>query len=378
MTGKLEFFPKLAVTPISAGFTHQWAHEVEPSPTAWLVKGLIPTKGYGFIYGASGAGKSFYSIDMGMRIAAGLEVHDRRTKPAGVIYIAAEGAEGVRKRLKAWRLENALTVEVPFAFVPEAPRLGSRLVGGEVERGFDALVGKLDDIVADMKSRGQDVGLIVVDTLASAMAGLDENSAGEASAVAADLLEISRRFDCFTLAVHHSGVTTNERMRGSSAFNAGGDLTIQVVRESTEGPRVVTYQKVRDDEDGHRFAFRLKGVMLGTDADGEPVTSAVPIFEEPPEPKAKGRRPPTAGQQLILRALSLCLDDGLGASVIGPGVRAGTLGVDRKAIKQRALDIGYADGDEKNARTNLNRDLRALIERELIRQDGMLISAVSA
>lgn len=355
-------------------FTVVWAHEAEPAPAQWLVKNLIPARGFGYAFGASGAGKSFYTLDVGLSIAAGRQVHDQRTKRMAVIYVAAEGAEGIMKRVALWRRERGVRGFIPFGIIPQAPALGSLSRGDEEsEHSYANLLAHLDALRDDLTERGFELGLIAFDTMAATMAGLDENSSGDAAAVNRDLQAMAKRFECFCLAVHHSGVSNEHRMRGSSAFNAGGDLTIRVERED-DGLRVVTYAKVRDEEDGQRFAFRLQRLEIAQDEDGDPVTTCVVAYEDPPadEADAKPRRM-TDEQALVMRAVNLCIDAGHCAPVQGvPGVPPGTKGVLRSVVKDRAIGLGFADADEKpeTVRRSLNRVLKQLIGRNALRGEG--------
>ena len=59
-----------------------------------------------YLFGESGSGKSFVAIDMGLSIAYGLEkwFFDKRIIQGKVIYFCGEGVNGVRKRIRAWKL----------------------------------------------------------------------------------------------------------------------------------------------------------------------------------------------------------------------------------------------------------------------------------
>ncbi len=345
--GGVEVFERFMPKP--GGFTHAWAGDIQLSTAPWLVKGLMPALGFGFIYGAPGAGKSFYAIDMAMRLAAGLEVHERRTRKVGVIYVAAESPEGIKKRVVAALDVHGVTDPIAFAIIPEAPSLGSRDSGGNAPRGFTALVERIEVIEKEMfENFDLPLGLVIFDTLAASMVGLDENSAGDASAVTADLQAISNRFRCFAMAVHHTGVqTTDKRMRGSSAFNAGGDLTIQVARDGDGQHRLVTCQKVRDDEDGRQHAFRLDAVDLGRDAEGDPVTSAVCAFVDLPEAKTS-KRPLTGAAKILLDALGYLIDHGQSVPAPQmPGLLNGPDAVLEPVLKKRVEEMSLFDSEDK-------------------------------
>ena len=90
---------------------------------AWLVRYLLPVAGLALIYGAPGTGKSFFALDVALRVAAGWSIDGRAVKQSSVIYIAAEGARGVRGRVDAFRRHHGITGDLPFALVPCAVNL---------------------------------------------------------------------------------------------------------------------------------------------------------------------------------------------------------------------------------------------------------------
>ena len=55
-----------------------------------LVDGLLDTASMAVVYGESGSGKTFVTVDLACRIAAGLPWNGLATNPGVVIYIAAE------------------------------------------------------------------------------------------------------------------------------------------------------------------------------------------------------------------------------------------------------------------------------------------------
>jgi RecA-family ATPase len=74
--------------------------DIEP---AYLVKGLIPSAGLTVIWGPPKCGKSFWTFDLVMHIAAGWEYCGRRVMQGAVVYCALEGTQGFRARVEAFR-----------------------------------------------------------------------------------------------------------------------------------------------------------------------------------------------------------------------------------------------------------------------------------
>jgi hypothetical protein len=86
----------------------------------YLVKGIIPRTGIVVIWGPPKCGKTFTTHDVVMHIAVGWSYRDRPVKQGTVVYLAAEGAAGVRTRTDAWRqhhLPHDSDRDVPFFLI---------------------------------------------------------------------------------------------------------------------------------------------------------------------------------------------------------------------------------------------------------------------
>src|SRR5215469_17210899 len=71
----------------------------------WLVNKIIPDDSLVVIYGAHGTAKTFLTMDLAAHVALGRAWRDHRTERCGVIYVAAEGRAGLKKRWAAWARE---------------------------------------------------------------------------------------------------------------------------------------------------------------------------------------------------------------------------------------------------------------------------------
>lgn len=228
--------------------------------TSWLVKSIVPSVSIGALFGASQTFKSFAALDLGLHVAHGLRWMGRRTAQGSVIYVAAEGGAGLWRRVDAWHRCRSLSWDkLPFFVVPEA-----------VDLSVDA-----QRIVMAAKRVGVTPALIVVDTLSQTYAG-DENSANE---MAAYLRHLGQQFrdlwSCAVLLVHHAGHSATERPRGSSALGANVDFLLGMHRDEREMLATMSCQKTKDAEPFADASFQLKRVELGTDSDGDAVSSLV-------------------------------------------------------------------------------------------------------
>jgi hypothetical protein len=77
-------------------------------PIEYLIESVLPARSLSILYGPWDVGKTFLAIDWACSIDHGAEWAGRACRRATVLYIAAEGAEGMAVRLKAWGHEHGL------------------------------------------------------------------------------------------------------------------------------------------------------------------------------------------------------------------------------------------------------------------------------
>ena len=76
------------------------------------------------VFGESGCGKSFLASHMAMHIAAGWSWAGKATQAGAVVYITAEGARGLLKRMVAFRQFLKPAANVHFYVIADSPDLG--------------------------------------------------------------------------------------------------------------------------------------------------------------------------------------------------------------------------------------------------------------
>jgi hypothetical protein len=106
---------------------------------------------------------------------------------------------------------------------------------------------------------------------------------------------------CQVCAVHHLGKDASRGSRGHNLLHCAVDTGITIERDKASGIATATLTKQRDGIAGQAVAFRLLPVLLGYDADDEPVTSCVvePAESAPQTGRTTtARLPPAAAQAL--------------------------------------------------------------------------------
>ena len=232
----------------------------------WIIKGVLPQAGLAVVYGASGSGKSFAVLDMMFAIARGIDWRGRKTRQGRVAYIAAEGAEGFRKRLAAYSSHQQVDLaDVPMTVLNAAPNLM------ELKDAKDLAAGVLVAGGAD---------IIVVDTFAQTTPGANENAGEDVGKALGHCKRLHELTGALVVLIHHSGKDSSKGARGWSGLRAAADAEIEIVREATG--RYLRLSKNKDGEDGLEWGFDLEVVTIGTDEDLDPITSCVVVEAQMP------------------------------------------------------------------------------------------------
>lgn len=219
--------------------------DTRPEPR-WLIDSLLPAESTVMLYGPPGSFKSFLALDLSLTLASGIAgfgVGER--PPQDVVYVVAEGASGVeRNRRPAWREAKEVAGLLNFFTVDSMPSV--------------ARPQEMIELVEAIKGRGINPALVVIDTLARAMAGKNENDARDAGEFIEALEMLKRALGATILAIHHTGKDEGRGGRGSSAFLAGFDTAIEVIaREATKA--VAMHVRRHKDAEIPRLPWTFEG-----------------------------------------------------------------------------------------------------------------------
>ncbi|WP_084019608.1 AAA family ATPase [Dechloromonas agitata] len=231
-------------------------------PMKWLVRGVLPEKGIGAIFGQPGSGKSFLVLDLLAAVAAGCHWFGIPTKATPVVYLTLEGQAGMPQRINAYRTKKGPLDRIAF-----------------IEQPIDLREpDNLKELVNLIRSAGLNRGVVCIDTLAASAPGIDENTSADMGQLIANLQDIQTELGGFVLVVHHSGKDETRGLRGWSGLNGALDCAIAVSRVSEDKRntnRRWEVTKSKDGSDGMKTDFVLEQVFLGHDDDCQPITSCV-------------------------------------------------------------------------------------------------------
>ncbi|MGR5267133.1 helicase RepA family protein [Vibrio astriarenae] len=232
------------------------------SPQSWLVKDFFPTSSFGVIYGKSSSLKSFLAIDIAYHIATGARWQGKLVSEGIVVYIAAEGQQGISRRIKA--VENvhgnkAVNIKVHPKSVHFSEK-SSRL--------------ELIEALKDMECReNAKIKLIVVDTLSRCFTG-DENQVSAMQDFVRGCDKVRNEIDASIMCIHHTGKDESKGSRGSSALIGACDYEFQLKRNGKTKFSTFINNKQKDAEVTPDYSFEFETIDLGIVCEeNEPITS---------------------------------------------------------------------------------------------------------
>lgn len=278
-----------------------------------IIDGFYTVADISVTAGPSKSGKSFLLTHAGMVVAMHSAGYTRLVPdffghkvitPGLVIYFAGEGARGVKKRLRAFRKEFKLPKDAHVPFVLLTKRLDL------LRPGFGDKPSDTDKLIAECKAwqayyQAPHV-LTIIDTLATASAGADENSAKDMTTIFNNCAKIRDETGSHVALAHHMNASGG-KVRGHSSIYANADQIVLVTKDEQTKIRTALLDKNKDEEDGRRLHFELKIVTLGYDErTARDITSCVVL--DVGEKNAKSKEPknlyhPSDGEAVYLKAL---------------------------------------------------------------------------
>ena len=250
----------------------------------WLVDSLWARAGVGIIGGAPKCCKSWLGLDMALSVASATPCLGAFAvpEPGGVlIYMAEDSTAVVKARLAGLCRHRGLDLDTLPVDVITAP-----CVRLDLERDQR----RLELTVRELAPR-----MLLLDPFVR-LHRIDENHAGDVSAILAYLRALQRAHDVAVVVAHHarkngpSGAQAGQGLRGSGDFHAWGDsnlylrrshgqlaLTIEHRAASAPDPLTLALVQGAGGEDPHLEIVAGRG--LGAPPVGEPRCAEPPLDE---------------------------------------------------------------------------------------------------
>lgn len=287
----------------------------------WLIKHLVERNGVLILAGESQAGKSFFVMDMGMKIARGLEYGGRKTRQGLVIHMAAEDGRGTELRAEGYRKANGISPDEDVPYLVMDPHAkGAQGFSLMSDESVDAFIAEC----LQWKAYYGSLELITIDTVSAGAEGLDENSSAEVTKMLTRVNRIRDMTGATVCLVHHMNAAAT-RIRGSSALVANVANVIEVRPMMTIPRRKDEKPEIIKDSDGRpmrrailtknknglndvKWTFVLQEVVVGLDQDGEEQTTCICAKASRQQPEREERQKLSDDQKLVFDALQAAID----------------------------------------------------------------------
>jgi len=241
--------------------------EIQDEPVEWLIEGVIPQGSFTALYGPPGSFKSFIALDIAEAIATGRSWMGRTVNKTGaVLYLAGEGFGGIGARIKACKMHHQTEDGAPIYIVRHQLNLRSSA------EDFNAL---MMAVVMLVEETGMEFSLAIVDTLARAFGGGNENSSEDMGAFITAMGKVQEFLNCALMVLHHSGKDAAKGLRGHSSLLGAVDTELELLRFDEQMKGILTISKQKDGADNERFGFEMVEVEIRPAGLGlsEPVVS---------------------------------------------------------------------------------------------------------
>ncbi len=246
----------------------------QPDPS-WLIEAIIPEQSFVVLVAPPGMGKTFIVLSMLYALRYGSPWLEKQTIKTPVLYAYGEGGGGLKLRIPAL-LEDILDPSVIY-FCDELPNLTS--------------TEDISTFMEKLKSANPPPKAIVLDTLARAFVGGDENNAKDMGQLVAGVSRLVRETGATVILLHHTTKNTG-RMRGSSALEGAADVIMEL--GGKERDVCLSCTKMKDAEPFKDIPMVLQTFPLPNEK-----TTLFPVLETDIQ-KIKARSSKSGGERAAL------------------------------------------------------------------------------
>jgi hypothetical protein len=296
--------PKEPPKPTKQIAIEHW-DSIQDEPVKWLIHSVIPVGAFTALYGPPGSFKSFIALDIAESIATGRTwMGNEVIEQGAVLYICGEGFGGVGARIKACKQHHQTEDGAPIYVIRHQLNLRASV------EDFNALMIAIENLVSEL---GINFKMIIVDTLARAFGGGNENDSADMGAFITACGRIQQIVqDCALMILHHSGKDQSRGLRGHSSLLGAVDTELELLRFEESMKGLITVSKQKDGQDNTRIGFEMVKVELAAPNKslqiGDPVTSlAVQASElgqfDSAKKDGKGNSGKGKNQRLVMNSL---------------------------------------------------------------------------
>jgi hypothetical protein len=240
--------------------------DIQDEPVEWLIHGILPRKAFTALYGPPGSFKSFIALDMAEAIATGRPWMGNEIEQQGaVLYICGEGFGGMGARIKACQIHHSTPKGAPIYVIRHQLNLRSSA------EDFNALMMAVVQLV---ETTGIEFQLLIIDTLARAFGGGNENDSDAMGSFITSMGKIQEFLACALMVLHHSGKDLAKGLRGHSSLLGAVDTQLEILRFEDQAKGIISLTKQKDGQDGIRHGFEMVEIEISSSSLGfDPVVS---------------------------------------------------------------------------------------------------------
>lgn len=250
-------------------------------PPKFVIEHVLPS-GVVVLYAAPGLGKSLLALAIGSSVARGTPLFGNEdyqvSCPGWVLFVLPEGVASWAGRVRAYDSHHFHDDSPDMLFINDGINIYT-------DGGWSLLEASIHELTGQ---RGIPPAMIVVDTLAAATPGANENAIEDMGLVMSRLQSLAKAGSNILL-VHHSNKGGD--YRGHSAIKGSCDAMLKLFKDETTGQLELVKNKLRDAENIAPCSFEIRStpdgpVPVGATRPGAWVRTQAVLNQHPGLPEA--------------------------------------------------------------------------------------------